>query len=381
MFGFRNKTDDDGEETESFPQHAMSAAVKMSRCIRCTTFFASDKLLEKHNFSDHNTHNYASDKVKSRHDQSRQKWRSHPKFLIAITLYSPLLLLCLFMVLHWCRVAQDGGPLTATTSTTSAPGRSSHNWASATFFSIAARPYDVCEMTPAYAKWLRFPRESQGLTLRCAVVSSSRSHPRGKMKLRVYAKLAFRSVFDDATKMPACWKLSCTGLLMIAAGCPNDLARLLWTCPSFVAVALQMMFICTVRSYGWERAQDRPLETSKLFQYKHAPNISTLALRAAFWVALYVCLMRHATTNAWWRAVRSLIAKFAPAQSWRSRTLRISRQLQLQLCGFVSLLARTDDAVFEETQIAGHPCRIMLHLWGFIRRVLFINHFPCVVNV
>ena len=197
---------------------------QLSRCIRCT-FFASDKLLEKHNFSDHNTHNYASDKVKSRHDQSRQKWRSHPKFLIAITLYSPLLLLCLFMVLHWCRVAQDGGPLTATTSTTSAPGRSSHNWAAATFFSIAARPYDVCEMTPAYAKWLRFPRESQGLTLRCAVVSSSRSHPRGKMKLRVYAKLAFRSVFDDATKMPACWKLSCTGLLMIAAGCPNELWR------------------------------------------------------------------------------------------------------------------------------------------------------------
>ena len=60
---------------------------------------------------------------------SRQKWRSHPKLLIAITLYSPLLLLCLFMVLHWCRVAQDGGPLTATTSTTSAPGRSSHNGA------------------------------------------------------------------------------------------------------------------------------------------------------------------------------------------------------------------------------------------------------------
>ena len=357
---------------------------QLSRCIRCT-FFASDKLLEKHNFSDHNTHNYASDKVKSRHDQSRQKWRSHPKFLIAITLYSPLLLLCLFMVLHWCRVAQDGGPLTATTSTTSAPGRSSHNWAAATFFSIAARPYDVCEMTPAYAKWLRFPRESQGLTrvwlsLRCCLVlalASSRQNEAASVCQTCVPFCVWRCD-QDASMLEAF-------VHWIADDCcwlsKRTLARLLWTCPSFVAVALQMMFICTVRSYGWERAQDRPLETSKLFQYKHAPNISTLALRAAFWVALYVCLMRHATTNAWWRAVRSLIAKFAPAQSWRSRTLRISRQLQLQLCGFVSLLARTDDAVFEETQIAGHPCRIMLHLWGFIRRVLFINHVPWVVNV
>ena len=158
MFGFRNKTDDDGEETESFPQHAMSTAVKMHTLHVLCQWQATRKTQFLR--SQHAQLRKWQGKVEAW--PSRQKWRSHPKFLIAITLYSPLLLLCLFMVLHWCRVAQDGGPLTATTSTTSAPGRSSHNWAAATFFSIAARPYDVCEMTPApaYAKWLRFPRRA-----------------------------------------------------------------------------------------------------------------------------------------------------------------------------------------------------------------------------
>ena len=44
-----------------------------------------------------------------------------------------------------------------------------------------------------------------------AVFVSSSSHPRGKVKLRVDAKIAFRSMFDDVIKMPACWKLSSFG--------------------------------------------------------------------------------------------------------------------------------------------------------------------------
>ena len=48
---------------------------------------------------------------------------------------------------------------------------------------------------------------------RSVIVSSSHSHPRGKVKLRVDAEIAFRSAFDDAIKVLACWKLSSAGLL------------------------------------------------------------------------------------------------------------------------------------------------------------------------
>jgi len=55
-----------------------------------------------------------------------------------------------------------------------------------------------------------------------------------------------------------------------------------------VLCCLRMMYTRT--SYEWERDQDRPLETSKVLQYKHTPIISRLALRAValLWVALYV---------------------------------------------------------------------------------------------
>ena len=104
------------------------------------------KAIRKSQFTAHNTLRREWVSHRSTHDQSRpQKWRSHPKFLIAVTLYSPLLLLCLFIVLHWDRITRDGSPLTATTSSRSAVA--DHHTSGPQFF-FDSRMHDrmTCEM-------------------------------------------------------------------------------------------------------------------------------------------------------------------------------------------------------------------------------------------
>eukprot|EP00814_Leptocylindrus_danicus_P005229 CAMPEP_0116020868 /NCGR_PEP_ID=MMETSP0321-20121206/10051_1 /TAXON_ID=163516 /ORGANISM="Leptocylindrus danicus var. danicus, Strain B650" /LENGTH=87 /DNA_ID=CAMNT_0003491637 /DNA_START=265 /DNA_END=528 /DNA_ORIENTATION=+ len=64
---------------------------------------------------------------------------------------------------------------------------------------------------------------------------SSSSHPRGEVKLRVDTKIAFRSVFDDAIKMSACWKRSNFGWIELALDMPVVLCclRMMFTRTSY----------------------------------------------------------------------------------------------------------------------------------------------------
>ena len=62
----------------------------------------------------------------------------------------------------------------------------------------------------------------------------SHSHPRGKVKLRVDAEIAFRPAFDDAIKMPACWKLSsanCCSVNFVWIALAFDMPDLALCCP------------------------------------------------------------------------------------------------------------------------------------------------------